>query len=449
MKPARSRVLGCALAASSTFACSWTRFDDFEKDAPVVMLERPKQLDEGFGVSLAWVPYEGGAELFVSGAATRHGIATFALGNGESPREAAADTQNCTKSGVPCALASSIAATRVSPDGSDSGRCVVAGLGQLDGELGLLTRCRGKVAEDRYLLQLPTDVERAALGPVKKKEYPVFALAADTTDKPLVAASWPERNRAWAYVFGRTEPLDLALPAALDRGDRIAPLAVLVHGDERLVAHAAPNAGSVALFRVTDEDAYPVGCLHGAEKFGRALASGRVDQDDVEDLAVADSRNVIVYAGAALFALERAPELNCSGGALPAGAVLASFGCGQEPDVDGCRTSEFGAALAIGDLDGDGDGEVAVGAPRMDVRGQDARGAVLVYDVEADAPNTLADVLFTSSGEAEDYLGAALAAPRIKDRNVLAAGAPGGGKAALFFCTALGTQGPSKRCSKD
>ncbi len=55
---------------------------------------------------------------------------------------------------------------------------------------------------------------------------------------------------------------------------------------------------------------------------------------------------------------------------MPEGALISSFTCGSTDDIEGCESSRFGEALAIGDLDGDGDGELAVGAPEMKVRGE-------------------------------------------------------------------------------
>jgi hypothetical protein len=75
----------------------------------------------------------------------------------------------------------------------------------------------------------------------------------------------------------------------------------------------------------------------------------------------------------------------------------------------------------------------------MKVRGENRAGAVLVYDVEVGkgAEHALTDVRFLSSAEEKDELGAALATPLVGTRNIIAAGAPGGGKTALFYCSGL------------
>jgi hypothetical protein len=155
---------------------------------------------------------------------------------------------------------------------------------------------------------------------------------------------------------------------------------------------------------------------------------------------VSDDYNVSVISGAALGALPEAPAPACSLAALPAGALLASFGCGTTTEVADCEGSLFGASLAVGDLDGDGDGDIVVGAPRLRVRDVERAGAVLVYTVgggDGGSPFALGEVKYISSAESDDLMGSAVAAPRVGTRSIIAAGAPGGGKTALFYCSSL------------
>jgi hypothetical protein len=189
----------------------------------------------------------------------------------------------------------------------------------------------------------------------------------------------------------------------------------------------------VWLFRGTDGK--PVGCL-GGPGLGLALASGHVDGDESDDLVVSDGTNVTVISGKALAGLEPATDITCSMAALPEGALIASFGCGSRETVTGCPGG-FGASLDVGDLDGDGDGEVLVGAPGMSVRGTANAGAVLVYDAEGDRPQLLTDQLFVSSSEPDDRLGSAVIAARIDGRDVVVAGAPGSGRTLVFYCSDL------------
>src|SRR5690606_27009651 len=125
----------------------------------------------------------------------------------------------------------------------------------------------------------------------------------------------------------------------------------------RIFAVGDPGKSEVWLYRWLGEEPEVLGCLGGAAGLGRSLAAGRIDEDDEEELVVADNGDVWILRGATLAAASPAPDEPCGVDWLPEGAELDRLTC---DDVDGshvCEGSEFGAALIVADLDGDGSGE--------------------------------------------------------------------------------------------
>ncbi len=306
-----------------------------------------------------------------------------------------------------------------------------------------------------YSFEAPPDVKANVIDRAFNDKLgldpPDLVLGVDHTDHPVLVAGVRLTygntvvRRAWFYppdAFTVKDEQLLTPPgSSLDEGYASAVAAVRLGDDTRILAVGAPGPqGHVWLFRLDKgaTQAQPVGCLGSASGFGRTLASGRVDSDPDEDLVVADDKNVSVFSGKALGELAVTTSSQCSLSSLPAGALITSFGCGQTPSITGCSKSDFGASLAVGDLDGNNDGEVIVGAPGMTVRGTSDAGAVLIYNVSQDQPGVLTDVDFISSAQEGDRLGASVTTVRVGgDRDVVAAGAPGHQKVALFYCSKL------------
>jgi FG-GAP repeat len=460
------------VAASCTLSCSWSRFGDLEDDAPVVTLSQPKQQSNGFGFGLATASFQGSAQLLVEGSPGHSGASRFDLGSSENASDSAASTAYCQNgSGDQCFAARQPAGLveAGSPNGLEQ-MCFVTGLGETPangGTLeGLFTRCQD---ETEYAFSLSPTVNAQLLEPVLEGQdtNQDLVLATDQTDQPSLAAATESQRLAWAYApADALHPFDLIPPGSSIDASYGAEVAVLnftpttpplpSSPSPRMFAVSAPDQGHVWLFRSDDgKTAYSIGCLGGPAGFGRTLASGPVTADTDDELVVADNTNVSVFDGTVLKQLPKTLSSDCSMTSLPQGALITSFGCGTTPAVSGCAKSGFGASLAVGDLDGDGDGEVVVGAPHMTVRGNTDAGAVLVYDVEGAEKYALTEVDFMSSAQSNDELGTTLATPRIVSqahsgiqyRNIIAAGAPGAAKTALFYCSKLLPRGRGgRRC---
>ena len=432
-----------ALAAS---ACSWSRFDDVTDDAPIVLFEKPGALKSGFGVSLSTATLGSQTSVLIGGAVGISGAALYDIGEATSPGTTAVDSGYCTGGAEDCFLSSTTAGF-ANARGPDATRplCFAVGTGQVENDTGLVFRCQDA---SEYTLDMPTAAQKDLAFTLGKNQPNDYPLAADRTDDPVLLVTFPAQRLAWFYPSKSIKFSELApAPDELIDDDTFgSKTTVLTVGDVRVFAIAVPKKSEVLLWKTDGGNgSVYLGCLGGISGMGRALASGPVNDDSDDDLVLSDDSNVHVIDGRALAELPETDSTECSFSSLPAGALLGSFGCGSNGSLSGCATSEFGAALAVGDLDGDEDGEVIVGAPNMTVRGESGAGALLVYDVEGNSE--FVDAKFLSSAEGSDGLGASIVTPHIQGRDIIVAGAPGNGKAALFYCSSLLEKGAAgSRC---
>jgi hypothetical protein len=422
--------------------CSWARFDELTTDAPVVVLERPSEIRSGFGTAMSSVTGEDDrALLLVHGATGFAQAALFDLGAADSPLTSTLSDGFCSNDSGVCFLASSSAPLqRARGPSTDHENCFAIGIGRKQNRTGVLIECESR---EGFAIEVPPEFEAQIQTAIDQGKPEFVALASGSGETQALVAGSEKRSRAFYYPNIGASPVDLSPTRQVMEGYG-ATVAIATVEDAGLVVVGAPAQDAIHLFAVQPQ-LEPVsapsylGCVRGPAGFGRAFAVGPVTPDDaLPELAVADSANVHVFEARTLLTLAAGDESDCVAiDGLPAGALYASVTCSETGAVTGCGGADFGASVAIGDVDGDGDGELVVGAPGMSARDASAAGAIAFFDLEDSADDRTTDLKFIASASDSDRLGASLVAARVASRHVIAAGVPGSGRTALFYCPSL------------
>jgi len=468
---ARTSLVSTLLLASLTAGCSWGRFSDILENGPVVFLEKPANLQSGFGPVMQAGTQDGASRLIVGGEHGTSQAAIYSIGKGETPNVVASRSDFCSNKATSkgtdwCFLAPQVAylpKTTISTQNDEVGTgCIAVGISRAPTEEnGVFFECENGSSFGRPVSnygEYNEDVDNA----LKTGQDEPIAIATDGSEDPPVLVGAPTNDLAWYYEPSSNVPIDLLLPVDdedLPKGFGTAVQALRIADSSWLFAVSAQgNDGELHLYRADGARPRYLGCLGGTPDFARKMTSGLVPGpdtpdigDSIPDLVVSDRAQVYVFDGAKLADLPPVPTgergYTCTLAALPENTLITSFGCGSTPATSECSSSDFGAALALGDIDGDGDNEVIVGAPAMTVRGEHGAGAILTYDVDTIGDHELKDVRSFAQGEGGDALGGSVSAVSIGDRDVIVGGAIRSGLVGLFYCSDM-VPGPKrgKRC---
>ena len=137
-----------------------------------------------------------------------------------------------------------------------------------------------------------------------------------------------------------------------------------------------PQGGAVFIFKGTNDGlpSEPTWTIPGQSdtaQFGSVMAAGDLDGDGKADLAIsAPGDDVTIADSGAVYLFGIGPD-----GPRQLRAPLTGLGRGN-----------FGASLAIGDVDGDGDNDLVVGSPGADLGGFTARGVIDIFVLHAGQP---------------------------------------------------------------
>jgi hypothetical protein len=416
---------GSLLIAAISAACTP------EETAPTSPLTIVARGDVGFGATLAAGGTAGTLQMLGGRASSQPGAQRivdcslqFSLAGHSTP----VCTEVCVGQG--CGWSPEQFGHLWHPSAAEEEHCFVTGV-EPSGQGGLPVRCKSS----NVTLELP---EWSTL---TETNVGAWRLAADLGPSPLLAVASPREGRAWYYPPGTTMTVELTSGVAPPPPGFASDVVVMRLGSDRfssrLVAISALD--EVWLFRVgfpEPETSIRIGCLGQRPGFGKRLTSGDVDGDGYADLVVADAEFVTVFSGGALAMMGEQDSPACALSSLPAAGILASVSCASGGLTSGCVDAEFGASLAVADLDGDLDGELLVGAPEMTVAGE-RRGAVLIYDAEGLEPHALTESVTSDSLPPGARFGATLAVVPGQHTDAIVVGAPAAGEVYLATCFSL------------
>ena len=439
---------------SMVCACTWTRFDDVTDNPPVEKLVTPNNAS-GIGVSMTTFSAADGIDLAVT---SQDELVIYNLGSGAAPSRNAAAVQPCNGD-ASCVLAKQLAGLGHSALLENFG-CVAYGVGTSTDDTGAAIGNIWLFCEDMQRRSLPVSDSLAAwlsghtitnktlVNMSTTRRSDVRPLVPDASTRPADATPLVVAvpDASVILYYDGVEPVPVELPT-LPYG-QVAGRAVAVIGEPTgylIAASSIDPDNNVWLYRVKDDRTTAlVGCIQGPAEFGRLMATGNFDDDEVDDLAVADEQSVTIIKGSSLSSIADSANITCT--SLDATQIIGPVQCSRWSVLDGCAAEPFAESLASGNLDGVGPDELIVGVPGTSVRGESAAGAVFIHSTASGSVRTVQG-LYVSTASSGDLLGNSIAIAHVSDIDTVIAGAPGISSVMAFYCNSLmPAQSKSARC---
>lgn len=282
-------------------------------------------------------------------------------------------------------------------------------------EADIVLTGEGSVPGDLYGSTGDRFGQSIALGDVDSDEVLDLVVGAPGTDlEPDSVAELEDAGRAYVFLGGAAfnsrsaQEADVILSGTVDSGafgsavcsvdldgDSYAEVAVSAEVESPLLylgGYVHVFGGEGLVDASADLSDFRFKAEHGGDEFGTALACGDIDGDGLEDLVVsAPYTNTLGSATGRVYVFRGGPTV-VGGDAILADVIYT----GQ------ASNSDFGADLAVADIDGDGLDDVLVGSPRASF-GAQRNGRVFAFYGAPEPTDELShfcDVIYT--GEAID-----------------------------------------------